>query len=249
MTGNSATQGSDDLEALFDSIVEANFEESPPTVKDTATATAKHEVVGSVAASGKVINQIGQIARSLHDALREPSLSKEIEKAAPSISDAWDRLSYVATVTQETARQVLSATEIAQQQAKKIETEAQRLSGQWQLMFEKKLDVEQFKSLVTRTNVFLLEIPEQTHAIYAYFKEVRKSQEFQDLSGQVIKKVIEVAASLEKQLVLLLVENALDAVKADFNTALLNDPTASSTERTDGTSQDHVDDLLKSLGF
>jgi len=244
MTTNTATQDSDDLEALFDSIVAANAAETNPS------SAANSAIAGNEAGSGKVINQIGQMARTLHDALCELGLNKEIEKAAASIPDARDRLNYVATLTQQAAERVLNATEAAQPLVEKMEVEAHRLSGQWQLLFEKKLDVEQFKNLVTQTHAFLYEVPKQTKATNAYLMEIMMAQDFQDLTGQVIKKIIAVTQNMEQQLLALLVENAPASVKAELDGGLLNGPVINSKGRTDVvTSQDQVDDLLESLGF
>lgn len=243
MNTNTASQDSDDLEALFDSIVAAHVAESNPPPANSAIA-------GNEADSGKVINQIGQMARKLHDTLRELGLNKEIEKAAASIPDARDRLNYVATLTQQAAERVLNATDAAQPILEKVEVESHRLAGQWQLLFEKKLDVMQFRDLVMQTQAFLHEVPRQTKATNAYLMDIMMAQDFQDLTGQVIKKIIDLTKSMEQQLVSLLLENAPASVKAEFDAGLLNGPVVNAVGRTDiVTSQDQVDDLLESLGF
>ncbi|MGC2165351.1 MAG: protein phosphatase CheZ, partial [Gallionella sp.] len=99
MNAQTATQDSEDLEALFDSIVSANSAETntssaPVVVSEVKPATKLPENVvpiGGDAAPDKVINQIGQMARSLHETLRELGLNKQIEAAASSIPDARDR--------------------------------------------------------------------------------------------------------------------------------------------------------------
>lgn len=241
MTANTANQDSDDLEALFDSIVAANAAEN---------ASPSAGVGGNEADTGKVINQIGQMARTLHDTLRELGLNKEIEKAAASIPDARDRLNYVATLTQQAAERVLNATDAAQPILEKVEIESHRLAGQWQMLFEKKLDVMQFRDLVMQTRDFLQEVPRQTKATNAYLMEIMMAQDFQDLTGQVIKKIIEVTKIMEQQLLSLLLENAPPSIKAEFDTGLLNGPVINAAGRTDVvTSQDQVDELLESMGF
>ena len=241
MTAN--TGDSDDLEALFDSIVAANVAENNPSSVNSALA-------GNEADSGKVINQIGQMARKLHDTLRELGLNKEIEKAAASIPDARDRLNYVATLTQQAAERVLNATDAAQPILEKVEVESRRLAENWQLLFDKELDVMQFRDLVMQTQSFLHEVPRQTKATNAYLMEIMMAQDFQDLTGQVIKKIIELTKSMEQQLVSLLLENAPASVKAEFEGGLLNGPVVNAAGRADVvTSQDQVDDLLESLGF
>ncbi len=240
MNANTANQDSDDLEALFDSIVSANAVEENPFPA----------VGGSDTESAKMINQIGHMARTLHDTLRELGLNKEIEKAAATIPDARDRLNYVATLTQQAAERVLNATDAAQPIMEKVEVESHRLAGQWQLLFEKKLDVVQFRDLVMQTQAFLHEVPKQTKATNGYLMEIMMAQDFQDLTGQVIKKIIEVTQQMEKQLLALLLEAAPPSVKAEFDSGLLNGPVINAAGRTDVvTNQDQVDELLESLGF
>ncbi len=245
MASNTAMQDTDDLEALFDSIVTAN----------TLEQSVAQGLIGSNAAANeatpeKVISQLGQMTRTLHDTLRELGLNKEIEKAAANLPDAHDRLNYVATLTQQAAEKVLNATEAAQPLVENMEFEAQRLAEQWQLLFDNKLDVEKFKSLVTQNRAFLELVPKQTKATNAYLIEIMMAQDFQDLTGQVIKKIIAVTQKMEQQLLALLLENAPPAVRAEYEPGLLNGPVIKPQGRSDVvTSQDQVDDLLESLGF
>ncbi|TNC98378.1 MAG: chemotaxis protein CheZ [Gallionellaceae bacterium] len=243
MATHNASSDSDDLEALFDSIIAANSDEEKPESAKVIPLNAESE-------QGKVINQVGQLARKLHDTLRELGLHKEIEKATSSIPDARDRLNYVATLTQQAAERVLNATEAAQPVVDKLGSESHRLASQWDMLFEKKLDVQQFKELVTQTHAFLHETPKQTKATNAYLVEIMLAQDFQDLTGQVIKKIIHLTQEMEQQLLALLLENAPASVKAEINTGLLNGPVIKGAGRNDVvTNQDQVDDLLESLGF
>jgi len=245
MASNTAIQDTDDLEALFDSILTANTLEEGGEEAPVESQPAANEMNPD-----KVISQLGQMTRTLHDTLRELGLNKEIEKAASSIPDAHDRLNYVATLTQQAAEKVLNATEAAQPLVENMEFEAQRLAEQWKLLFDKKLDVEKFKALVTQNRAFLELVPKQTKATNAYLLEIMMAQDFQDLTGQVIKKIIEVTQNMERQLLSLLLENAPPAVKAEYQTGLLNGPVIKPQGRNDVvTSQDQVDDLLESLGF
>lgn len=242
MATQPANNDSEDLEALFDSIIEANTAEERP-------ATARVVSIGTAPEQEKVINQVGQMARKLHDTLRELGLNKEIEKAASSIPDARDRLNYVATLTQQAAERVLNATDAAQPVVERIGDNAHRLAQQWDLLFQKKLDVQQFKDLVTQTHAHLHETPKQTKEINAYLVDIMMAQDFQDLTGQVIKKIIQLTQEMEQQLVALLLENAPPTVRAE-NAGLLNGPVVNAAGRDDVvTSQDQVDDLLESLGF
>ena len=243
MASNPANNDSDDLEALFDSIIAANSDEPKTTPAQVIPLNAESE-------PAKVINQVGQMARKLHDTLRELGLNKEIEKAASTIPDARDRLNYVATLTQQAAERVLNATEAAQPVAERIGDVSHQLAEQWDLLFQKKLDVQQFKDLVTQTHAHLHETPKQTKEMNAYLVDIMMAQDFQDLTGQVIKKIIQLTQEMEQQLLALLLENAPAVVRAEINNGLLNGPVVNGAGRSDVvTSQDQVDDLLESLGF
>jgi chemotaxis protein CheZ len=235
-------QDSDDLEALFDSIVAAGSEPDVPS---------KADFVGDEGnPSDKVINQIGHMARALHDSLRELGYDKNLERAAASIPDARDRLNYIANLTQQAAERVLNATEAAQPVVEKIEVESKRLARDWQKLLDRQMDVAQFKNLALQTHAFLLEVPSQTKATNAYLMEIMMAQDFQDLTGQVIKKIVAVTQQMEKHLMEILVENPPSTANPDAYVGMLNGPVINAKGRTDVvTSQDQVDELLESLGF
>jgi len=234
-------QDSDDLEALFDSIV---------TASNHQEAAANAPFVGDENnQSDQVINKIGHLTRSLHDSLRELGYDKNLERAAATIPDARDRLNYVATLTQQAADKVLNATDAAQPIVEKIEVESQRLAREWQKLLDKQLDVNQFKNLALQTHAFLVDVPKQTKATNAYLMDIMMAQDFQDLTGQVIKKITDVVHKLESQLLTLLVENA-PAEKVQVAGEMLNGPVINGHLRDDVvTNQQQVDDLLESLGF
>jgi chemotaxis protein CheZ len=235
-----ANNDSDDLESLFDSIVSGNRDGQ----KDTSAASA----TGAAAVGEGVFNEIGHLTRALHDSLRDLGFDKNLQKAASAIPDARDRLNYIATMTQAAAERVLNATEAAQPIVEKMEAGAKNLAGEWQKLFDNKLDVDQFKQLAMQTHAYLVELPRQTRQTNASLTEIMMAQDFQDLTGQVIKKVMDVTQNLEKQLLELLVNHAPPTIKIDAS--LLNGPVVNAAGRTDVvTSQAQVDDLLESLGF
>ena len=190
---SNANNDSDDLEALFDSIVSNSDTEAPAAEAKPAEvkpAAAKPAAKPAVAKSGaakpeensEVINKIGHMTRSLHESLRELGVDKNLQKAASAIPDARDRLAYIATMTQQAAERVLNATEAAQPVVDKIEGEAKYLSGEWQKLFSQQLDAEQFKQLATRTHDYMVEVPKQTKATSGYLTEIMMAQDFQDLT-------------------------------------------------------------------
>jgi chemotaxis protein CheZ len=239
-----ASNDSEDLEALFDSIVMAN-KEGTAAVAAPAPAAAP---AGHKSEEEDVIHEIGKMTRALHDSLRELGYDKKLEKAASRIPDSRDRLNYIATMTQQAAERVLNATEAAQPIMDKVEKDAKALAADWQKLFDNQMDVEQFRQLATRTHAYLVEVPKQTRQTSAQLTEIMMAQDFQDLTGQVIKKIMDVTQELEQQLLALLIQHAPPEAKID--PGLLNGPVINAAGRTDVvTSQAQVDELLESLGF
>jgi chemotaxis protein CheZ len=226
---------SPDLEALFDSIVQANTAPAAaPAVEETA---------------GDVIDRVGRMTRTLHDSLRALGFDKKLESAAAAVPDARDRLAYVATMTEQAASRALNATESARPIQDKLAQDAGALAAQWDGLFAQPPGVEAFKALVASTRDFLRAVPVQAQATNAQLTEVMMAQEFQDLTGQVIKKVADVTHELEHQLLQLLVENAPPERREEAS-GLLNGPAVNSKGRADVmANQEQVDQLLESLGF
>src|SRR5574340_265034 len=240
---------SEDLEVLFDSIVMAQSRRAEGAATDVAAGrVVSHQAEDSPA--GKVICSIGRMTRALHDSLRELGYDKMLEKAASTIPDARDRLAYVAVMTEQAAERALNATEIAKPIQDELGDGAVRLSGQWRKLFDRELNLNEFKSLVMQTRDYLEDVPNQTRATNAQLLEIMMAQDFQDLTGQVIKKIIDLAQNLEQQLVQLLLENAAIEKGHETGAGLLNGPVISGKGRSDVvTSQSQVDELLESLGF
>ncbi len=243
-TTTAGKQDNEDLEDLFDSIIAAN-----QTAPEPEPSPASDASTSSGTGNETVFNQLGQLTRVLHDNLRELGLDKNLETVASSIPDARDRLSYVAAMTEQAAERVLNATDAAQPLVNQMESGARQLSHDWRKLFDGQLGMDQFKDLVTRTRAYLDAVPQQTQTTNGYLLEIMMAQDFQDLTGQVIKKIVEVTRNMEQQLLALLVESAPSSVKSAEG-GLLNGPVINAQGRNDVvTSQDQVDDLLESLGF
>jgi chemotaxis protein CheZ len=247
---------SDDLEALFDSIVMASSQSTEPAADDKpqdspATVTQTTEVSDEGHGSDKVFSSLGHMTRKLHDTLRELGYDKSLEKAVEGlIPDTRDRLNYIAAMTEQAAERALSATEVAQPLQEKLESGASVLSGKWDKMFSNQLSVDEFKQLVTDTRLYLHQVPTHTQATNAQLMEIMMAQDFQDLTGQVIKKVIELAQQVETQLLQLLIDSTPAEKRSEVNTGLLNGPVINAEGRSDVVAnQQQVDDLLESLGF
>lgn len=245
---------SDELEALFDSILEANADKPAPAPAaapaPTAAPVAPIAAAPASEAGEGLHSQIGHLTRALHDTMRELGYDKTLERAVGKMPDTRDRLNYISTLTEQAAVKTLNAVEEAKPMQQKLEGEAAQLSVKWQELFERKLDTEQFKALVHQTRNYLGEVPLNTKATNAKLMDIVVAQDYQDLTGQVIKKLAETVQQLENQLVALLIESLPEDKKKEMDNSLLNGPVVNADGRSDiVTSQAQVDDLLESLGF
>jgi len=209
----------------------------------------------------ELIGRIGQLTRALHDSMRELGLDKEVQKAADAIPDARDRLSYIATTTEQAAERALSSIEVAQPLQDAVAQRASALESRWDQWFEAPIELADARDLVADTRDYLQWVPEQARATSVELHKIMMAQDFQDLTGQVIKKLVDVIRRIEHQLVEVLLENmSEDHTRAlndsrrnredrDGDSALLNGPQIKPDAADIVTDQSQVDDLLDSLGF
>ncbi|MCS2610268.1 protein phosphatase CheZ [Halomonas dongshanensis] len=216
-------------------------------------------------AAEDLIHRIGKLTRMLRENMRELGLDKEIEKAAEAIPDARDRLHYVATMTEQAADRALNAIDRAQPLQDELCQRAEALDERWNAWFEAPQELDEAKALVKETRGYLSEVPTITSATNKELLEIMMAQDFQDLTGQVIKKMMDVIREIEHQLVQVLIDNvpeaqaresmqrkAEDQWKSDHarrNDELLNGPQVKQNAPDIVTGQDQVDDLLDELGF
>jgi chemotaxis protein CheZ len=201
----------------------------------------------------KVIDQVGLLTRNLHDSLRELGYDTRLQEIAAEVPEAQDKLTYVATKTEQAAERTLNATEIAMPIQEKLANNAIYLSEQWKQAFETQQmnpDTEMFKTLLIETLQYLDKVPEQTNATNTQLLEIMMAQDFQDLTGQVIKKITHMVQSLEKDLIDLLLANVSVKKSHADDEGLMNGPVTNPEKRNDVVcNQDQVDDFLASLGF
>ncbi|WP_413738584.1 protein phosphatase CheZ [Sodalis sp. RH21] len=211
---------------------------STPTMpKTNATAT-------------EIISRIGQLTRMLRDSLKELGLDQAIAQAAEAIPDARDRLDYVVQMTAQAAERALNCVDAAQPRQTRLEKGAKALTVRWDSWFEQPIELGDARELVTATRDYLAEVPEHTAFTHAQLMEIMMAQDFQDLTGQVIKRMMDVVQEIEKQLLMVLLENMPEPAQSKrASDGLLNGPQLDHTVEGVVANQDQVDDLLDSLGF
>ncbi len=243
---SSAVGDSDELQALFDSVAADNgaqgAEGGAPDSSEEGDGWPKQEAV---------FNRIGHMARALHDTLGQLGYDKFIEKTVSALPDAKDRLAYVANLTEQAACRVLNATDVAGPLVDDIGNAAQALTERWDGVFANQMGPEEFRKLAIETRAFLKDqVPTKTQAVHTQLTEIMMAQDFQDLTGQVIKKIVTLAQELESGLMGVLLEVVPDTKRTDEVESLMNGPVINAEGRSDVVvNQEQVDDLLESLGF
>jgi len=195
-----------------------------------------------------LIRRIAQLTRMLRESMRELGLDQAIKDAAQAIPDARDRLHYVAKMTEQAANRVLNAAEQIQPMHESMQREALALDARWQAWFDSPVDLDCARGLIDDTRSLLRDIPDKTQASQNCLMEIIMAQDFQDLTGQVIMKMLGVVAAIETELVQVLLDS-VPLERREEAGALLNGPHVGPQGVDVVTSQDQVDDLLANLGF
>jgi chemotaxis protein CheZ len=197
-----------------------------------------------------VFNRVGHLARQLHDTLSQLGYDNALEDVANQMPDARSRLNYIAQMTESAASRVLNSTDIAIPLQDDVEKRSSALHDRWEKLYRNELSVEEFKALANETRGFLGDVPGFARDTRAQLNEIMMAQDFQDLTGQVIKKIVEMSQKLESGLLQVLIEAMPAEKRAAAHEGLLNGPVISAEGRSDVvTDQAQVDDLLESLGF
>jgi chemotaxis protein CheZ len=199
------------------------------------------------AISPDIHQSIGVLTRQLHDSLNGLGLTDKVKNWAGELPDAKSRLSYIARLTGDAAEKVLNQVDQAKAQHDHIASETRRIAA---------LIVKDPVAAVAKGHVmnFLTDVESATRQADQHLTEIMMAQDFHDLTGQVIAKVVSLAASIEEQLVHLLIQTAppaatVKAPVADYQPALAG-PVVNPEGNPDVvTGQSEVDDLLASLGF
>ena len=198
-----------------------------------------------------VHRSIGILTRQLHDSLYGLGLTERLEGLAGELPDAKSRLSYIARLTGDAAEKVLTRVDLAKAQQDHIAAETRRIGA---------LIVKDPVAAVAKGEVmnFISDVEASTKEVDEHLTEIMMAQDFHDLTGQVIAKVVNLAANIEEQLIKLLLQTAPPETVAkpvapepavEYKPAL-NGPAVDAETNPDVVKgQSEVDDLLASLGF
>jgi chemotaxis protein CheZ len=236
-----------ELEALFEAAAVASAVKSK---KSLVTKKVKATTVKSAASAEELLARVGLLTRELYESLKELGCEKTLQQAAAEMPETHDRLNYVAQMTKNAAERVLTATEAARPLQEELADQSALLESRWHAMCKGSLSIEEFKALVDDTRGFLKKGCQHAKDTSTHLHEIMMAQDFQDLTGQVIKRVIDVVHSMETNLVRLLLDAAPPDIRKAHERSLKNGPVVKDSGRGEAANnQQQVDDLLESLGF
>ena len=200
-------------------------------------------VLPVAAASPEVFQQLGHITRQLHDTLHQLGVIPKLQQAAAGLPDARSRLSYIARKTGEAADKVLTSVDEAKFEHANIVSAARRMAHA--------IVSDPVRAVATGAVMnFVGDVEAATERIDRHLTDIMMAQDFHDLTGQVVAKVVSLASELEDSLVKLLVQAAPPEQAQKVEAGILNGPVLDAEGRTDVVAdQGEVDDLLASLGF
>jgi chemotaxis protein CheZ len=216
--------------------------------------SADYDLAAATDAPQDIHHRLGTLTRQLHDSLNGLGLTEKVKSLAGELPDAKSRLSYIARLTGEAAEKVLNNVDQAKAHHDHIAAETRRIGA---------LIVKDPVAAVAKGHVmnFLSDVETATQQIDENLTAIMMAQDFHDLTGQVISKVVALAANIEAQLIELLVLTApsdspakatppVGETVTEITEPLLQGPVVNPEGNPDVVQgQSEVDDLLASLGF
>ncbi|SDR95972.1 chemotaxis protein CheZ [Halopseudomonas xinjiangensis] len=210
-------------------------------------------------------HEVGQLTRALHNSIVNFQIdtshalgdSGEVSK----ISDASDRLDYVVKLTDKAANRTMDLVESSAPIVSDLGQEASALKADWDRLQRREMAATEFRDLYRRIGEFLEKTEKSSAQVSSHLNDILIAQDYQDLTGQVIKRVTALVHDVEESLVnLVRMAGQVDRL-AGIDHAEPKREEKKTSDRGEGpqihadiredvvSGQDEVDDLLSSLGF
>ncbi|BED89858.1 MULTISPECIES: protein phosphatase CheZ [unclassified Pseudoalteromonas] len=209
--------------------------------------------------------EVGKLTRQLHEALKSFELDTRLtDLTTDAIPDAKKRLNYVMEMTENAANKTMDAVEASLPIAQQLADEIAQIKPTWDRLMNREIELGEFKTLCHSIDKFMNSSHHKTDELQTLMTNVLMAQDFQDLTGQVIRRVIELVREVEESLIHLLTafaaqdDSNVESKEQQESEELVAAQTLAGPEgpiidkesRNDVVSdQDEVDDLLSSLGF
>lgn len=206
----------------------------------------------------ELFRELGVLTRSLHEALKSFKVDTRLSDIAVNeIPDARERLNHVIDMTQRAADRTLSAIESTLPLADEVGAQARELGERWRRFRSRDMGVEEFRDLSRDLETFLALAERNGATLQSSLSDALMAQDYQDLTGQIIRRVIHLVQELEDSLVDLVrisgarmaEEKPVPADNPDESGTRGYGPAVPGQDQDVVSGQDEVDDLLSSLGF
>ena len=206
----------------------------------------------------ELFRELGNLTRELHDALKSFQMDPRIgELATQEFPDARGRLTHVIDMTEQAAHSTLTAIETSLPLVGAVTDEAMDLAERWARFRRRELSAEEFRPLSRQMGEYLERIGRDGAQVQEALSDALMAQGYQDLTGQIIRRVITLVQEVEESLVGLM---RVSGPRMAPDSPRPADSVEDEGRRTQGPAiqgidqgvvhgQDEVDDLLSSLGF
>lgn len=192
------------------------------------------------------LDNLDALVRQLGGTLAELGWDRALHQLADELPDASSRLSYVGRMTEDAATKVLNMVDAAQPVCQSAASEAVNLAARLQASADHpSLGVGEARAALAEAAEALRHQAEVVRAQNTVLTDIMMAQDFQDLSGQVIKKVVLIIGHAEQQLRMLLAQTEGQMPAMPPETTRLEGPQVPDK----AVAQEDVDDLLASMGF
>ncbi len=203
----------------------------------------------------EMFHEVGRITRQLHDTMGGMGLDANLASITETdIPDAKERLQYVITMTEQAANETLNVVEELLPVSEELNEYSEQLSEKWERFLVKEMPFEEFKGMTTEITQYFKESKGALQQVQRGLNEILMAQGFQDITGQIIKKVISLVQDVESSMVeLVRISGAKsNGSKKTREEVAIPGPVVPGVDDKAGDvveNQDDVDDLLSSLGF
>jgi chemotaxis protein CheZ len=201
-----------------------------------------------------LFQELGKITREIHNSINSFSDDQRVvELTEEEIPDAKERLNFIVTKTEEAAHKTMTGAEAAMDVIDEFAQKAGTIQQRWQQFRTRELSKTEFLALSDDIDTFLSSIQPESDKVRSKMTDIMMAQDYQDLTGQMIKQVISMVQEVEEKLVRLVAISGAKLSKAEEKQAdgsMAHGPQLPNADKAEvATSQDEVDDLLASLGF
>lgn len=198
--------------------------------------------------------ELGKLTREVHESLNAFSDDQRVvELAEEEIPDAKERLNFILTKTDNAAHRTMEGAETVMRELEGFNGHANSIQKRWEKFRTRELSKAEFLALSDDMDSFFSSINAKSDKVKTQMTDIMMAQDYQDLTGQMIKQIIAMVQEIEEKMVRLVAISGAsikDKTHAHKDGSMIHGPQLpTANKREVATNQDEVDDLLASLGF